>query len=348
MRNEAAVLRRVGEVGLEERPTPEPAGDQVLVEVRSVGVCGSDVHYYEHGRIGEHVVRAPLVLGHEASGVVVAAGPDADPGLVGTRVAMEPGVPCGRCRQCRSGAYNLCPKVAFFATPPVDGAFARYVCLPQDFVFPLPATLSDDAGALIEPLAVAVAAGRKAGIEPGDRVLVTGAGPIGILCAQVGLARGAAEVVVADINRVRLDRALELGASRVVDSGAERLEDAAAGVDVLLECTGVEPVVAAGIRAVGPGGRVVLVGMGAAEDAALPVSRIQSRELTVTGLFRYANCYPAAIALAESGRVDLEALIGARFPLEQAEQALTLGRTDPGVLKAVVRVGQPGPPAPAG
>lgn len=340
MRNEAAVLRQVGEVVMEERPAPEPERDQVLVEVRSVGVCGSDVHYYEHGRIGEHVVRGPLVLGHEASGVVVRTGPDADPALVGTRVAMEPGVPCGRCRFCRSGAYNLCPDVEFFATPPVDGAFARYVCLPAGFVYPLPATLSDDAGALIEPLAVAVAACRKAGVEPGNRVLVTGAGPIGILCAQVSVARGADEVIVADINKARLERAAEFGASRTVDSGSERLEDAAADVDVLLECTGVEPVVAAGIRSVAPGGRVICVGMGAGEDANLPIGRIQTRELWVTGLFRYANCYPAAIALAESGRVDLEGLVGARFPLEQAERALTIGHTDPTVLKAVVRVAQ--------
>lgn len=335
MKNRVAVLRRVGEIAIEERPMPEPEAGEVLVEVRSVGVCGSDVHYYEHGRIGSFVVEQPLVLGHEASGVVVAVGPGVAAERVGDRVAMEPGIPCGRCRSCRRGVYNLCPDVRFFATPPIDGAFSRYVTLPADLAHPIPDSLSDDAGALIEPLAVAVAAGRKAGIEPGDRVLVTGAGPIGVLCAQVARARGAADIVVADINDDRLAQARKLGADRTVNTREESL-GGVGEVDVLLECTGVEPVVADGIRAVGPAGRVVLVGMGAREDSTIPVATVQSRELVVTGVFRYANCYPAAIALAASGRVKLDDLVGARFGLEAAEQALRIGHTDPAVLKAVV------------
>lgn len=335
MENRVAVLRGVGDVAVEERPMPEPAQGDVLVEVRSVGVCGSDVHYYEHGRIGSYVVEAPLVLGHEASGVIVGVGVGVDPDRVGGRVAMEPGIPCGRCRSCRRGVYNLCPDVRFFATPPIDGAFARYVTLPADLAHPIPDRLSDDAGALIEPLAVGVAACRKAAVEPGDRVLVTGAGPIGVLCAQVAVARGAAEVVVADINAARLEQALRMGADRAVDTRTESLSSIGE-VDVLLECTGVEPVVADGIRAVGPAGRVILVGMGAREGSTLPVATLQTRELLVTGVFRYANCYPAAIALAAAGKVQLDALVGARFGLDRAEQALRIGHTDPSVLKAVV------------
>src|SRR4051794_40244862 len=148
---QVSVLRGVGEVDVEERPVPEPAADEVLVEVGSVGVCGSDVHYYEHGRIGTHVVRSPLVLGHEAGGVVTAVGADVTTVSVGQRVSIEPGVPCRTCAQCLAGRYNLCPEVRFFATPPFDGAFSQFVAMPAAFVYPVPDSVSDDAAGLIEP-----------------------------------------------------------------------------------------------------------------------------------------------------------------------------------------------------
>ena len=165
-----------GRIELEERPMPKPGPGQVLIEVRAVGVCGSDVHWFTEGRIGELSLSGPLVLGHEAAGVVRALGPGTGRLKVGQRVSMEPGVPCGRCRACRCGQYNLCPDVRFFATPPVDGTFARYVTHDEDFCYPLPDHLSDDAGALLEPLSVAVWSTWKARIAVGDRVLVTGAG----------------------------------------------------------------------------------------------------------------------------------------------------------------------------
>ena len=199
-----AVMVRLGEIEIEERPVPEPGPGQVLVEVSAVGVCGSDVHWFTEGRIGELVVDGPLVLGHEAAGVVRALGPGASRLSPGQRVALEPGVPCRRCRACRSGHYNLCPDIRFFATPPVDGAFARYVVHDEDFAHPLPDHVSDDAGALLEPLSVAIWATWKAGISVGDRVLVTGAGPIGLLVTAVAKAAGAVEVVVSDTQPARL------------------------------------------------------------------------------------------------------------------------------------------------
>ena len=200
--NLAAVLHGTGDLRIEDRPMPVPGPHEVVVEVRSVGVCGSDVHYYEHGRIGDHVVRAPMVLGHESSGVVV------DPGTsglaAGQRVAIEPGVPCGRCDQCRRGTYNLCPNVVFFATPPVDGSLARYVAVHAAFAHPVPDSLSDDAAALVEPLSVGLWANRRAGTGIGDRVLVTGAGPIGVLCALTARVAGAGWVGLADVHPARL------------------------------------------------------------------------------------------------------------------------------------------------
>jgi L-iditol 2-dehydrogenase len=329
----AAVLHAAGEIRIEERERPQPGPREVLVEITAVGVCGSDVHYYEHGRIGPFVVEAPLVLGHESAGRVVELGEGASKHAVGDRVTLEPGVPCGRCRECRAGRYNLCPDVVFFATPPIDGAFAEFVTIHEDFAFALPDSLSDEEGALMEPLSVGVWACQKAGVSAGDRVLVTGAGPIGQLAMQCALAFGATDVIVSDVNERRLALAERTGATRVVRAG-EPLEDLDA--DALIECSGHPAALAAGIAAVRPAGTAVVVGMGPEEDATVPLSLIQNREIWLTGTFRYANTYPTAIALVASGRVDPEAIITGRYGLGDAEAALRAGREDPANVKAMV------------
>ena len=330
----AAVLHAAGDLRIEERAAPSPGPREVLVEIALVGVCGSDVHYYEHGRVGTRVVRAPHVLGHEASGRVVALGEGATTHAAGDRVAIEPGVPCGRCRECRGGSYNLCRDVAFLGAPPTDGAFTRYVAIHEDFAFALPLEVSDAAGALIEPLAVGGWACRRAGVTAGDRVLVTGAGPIGLLAAQVARASGATEVTVTDVNERRLEMALRVGATRAVRPGS-----AVGEADALLECSGNAEALAAGLRALRPDGRAVVVGMGYGEETAVPLALLQGRELWLTGTFRYANAYPAAIALAASGRVDLEAIVTGRVPLEDVESALRAGREDPASVKVLVALG---------
>jgi L-iditol 2-dehydrogenase len=336
MQNRAAVLYGVHDLRIDEVPVPEPGPRQVLVEVNAVGVCGSDVHYYEHGRVGPYVVREPLILGHESGGTVVGRGPGATRHQVGQRVALEPGVPCGACRQCRAGRYNLCPEVRFFATPPVHGAFCNYVAIHEDFAFALPDQVSDDAGALIEPLSVGVWACRKAGLQGGEHVLVTGAGPIGLLAMQAALALGATRVTVADVNPHRLDLARRTGANRTIDLREQPLGEAGVEADVLLECSGHPAALAGGIRALRPAGAAVAVGMGPGEEAAIPLALLQNREITLTGTFRYANTYPTAIELVATGRVDVEAIVTGHFPLEQAEQALQASRQDARSVKAVV------------
>src|SRR2546428_10131197 len=176
----AAVLYAPHDLRIEQRPVPSPSRGEVLVRILSVGVCGSDVHYYEHGRIGDFVVESPLVLGHEPSGVVVAAGPGADRHEPGQRVSIEPGIPDFTCEYCRAGRYNLCPRMRFFGTPPIDGALCEYVGVHDELAYPVPDSLSDDAAALVEPLSVGVWACRKARVGPGSRVLVVVAGPIGL------------------------------------------------------------------------------------------------------------------------------------------------------------------------
>jgi L-iditol 2-dehydrogenase len=303
------------------------------VEIHSVGICGSDVHYYEHGRIGDHVVNSPMVLGHESSGVIVDAG---STGMqVGRRVAVEPGVPCGHCEQCRRGTYNLCPNVVFFATPPVDGSLARFVAAHEAYAHPVPDSMSDDAAALIEPLSVGLWANRRAGTGIGSRVLVTGAGPIGVLCALTARAAGASWVGIADVHPARLKAAESFPFDDVIDARND-VDYADFRPDVLLECSGAAPVVSTGIKALQPLGRAVLVGMGASAEQSLPVATIQNKELVVTGTFRYAHTYPDAISLVASGRIDLDALVGARLPLAESEAALKMGHTDPSVLKTMV------------
>jgi L-iditol 2-dehydrogenase len=331
-----SVLRGAGDLAVEERPAPVPGPYDVLVRVASVGVCGSDVHYFEHGRIGSYVVEAPLVLGHEASGEVVGLGDAVTRLSLGQRVSLEPGVPDFSCAQCLAGRYNLCTGMRFFATPPIDGAFAELVLSHEQFAHPVPDALDDDAAALLEPLSVGLWACHKGAVGAGSRVLVTGAGPVGLVAAQAALALGAASVVVTDVNPHRLALARELGATDTLDVSATRLSETGLDVDVLLECSGHPAATADAIRAVAPAGSVVLVGMGC-DEMALPVSRIQERELTVTGTFRYAHTWPAAIALAASGRVQLDRLVTGHYGLDQVREALTVGRTDVHAVKPVVR-----------
>lgn len=332
----AAVLRGPGDVVIEERPRPRPGPGQVLVRVLSVGVCGSDTHYYDHGRIGRFVVEAPLVLGHEASGEVVEVGPGGTAAVVGQRVSIEPGVPDLTCRQCLSGRYNLCPDMRFFATPPVDGAFAEYVAVHAAFAHPVPDGIGDDAAALLEPLSVGVWACRKGRVTAGSRVLITGAGPIGLVSVQTAIAFGATEVVVSDVNPARLALARELGATSVLDARETSVTALDRPPEVLLECSGHPPAIGEAISALDRAGRAVLVGMGGAEIP-LPLSVVQEREIELTGTFRYANTWPTAIALVASGRVDLDRLVTGTYRLEEAEQALTAARRDERSVKAVVR-----------
>ncbi|MBY6349503.1 NAD(P)-dependent alcohol dehydrogenase [Rhodococcoides corynebacterioides] len=330
----AAVLTEPGHLETQTRPVPAPSAGDVLIRVASVGVCGSDTHYYREGRIGDFVVESPLVLGHEASGVIVAVGDDVSPDRVGSRVSIEPQRPDPHSRETRSGRYNLCPHMEFYATPPVDGALCEYVTIGSEFAHDVPDSVSDDAAALFEPLSVAIATARKAGITGGSRVLVAGAGPVGLLTAQVARAFGATEIVVSDVSATRRDGATRYGATRVIDPAAESVHGL--DVDAFVDASGAPRAVRDGLRAVRPAGTVVLVGMGG-DEYPLPVSVIQNRELWVTGVFRYAHTWPTALDLVRTGRVDLDSMVTGHFDLDHVEDALNHDRTD-GSIKAVVTV----------
>ncbi len=315
----------------------DAAEHEVVVEVSAVGVCGSDVHYFEHGSLGPNVVQEPHVLGHEFSGRVVAVGARVT-SRIGERVAVEPGIPCRGCPQCQTGRYNLCPNLHFLGAPPFDGALRGHVAVDAEFAHELPDSVSDEAGALIEPLAVAVWSCRRAKLRGGERVLVTGAGPVGLLCAQVARARGADNVTLVDINLERLIAARRFGFEHVREAGCEL----GSSFDVLIECSGSAGAMEAGVSAIQPGGTVVVVGMAAEGRVSFGLEALQRRELTVVGSFRYAGCYPEAISMAAARTVDLEKLITGRFSLDQVPIALTAGRTDPAALKSIVRPSAPG------
>lgn len=331
-KNLSFILEGIKKVKFEERPIPEIIDPyDVLINVKYTGICGSDVHYWEHGAIGSFVVREPMVLGHESSGIVSKVGSGVTTLKVGDQVAMEPGVPCRRCEPCKSGKYHLCLHMAFAATPPYDGTLARYYRLPEDFCYKLPSNISLQEGALIEPLGVAVHAAKQGGIKPGDSVVVFGAGPVGLLCCATAKAFGASKVIVADIQQNRLDFAKKyLGVSTFLpgrvsaEENANRLKEEnglLAGVDVTLEASGAEPAVHAGIHALRTGGTYVQVGMGKSEMN-FPIMAVGSKELNFKGSFRYGSGdYKLAVELVATGRISVKEFITAEYKFEDAEQA---------------------------
>jgi L-iditol 2-dehydrogenase len=330
----AAVLHGPEDLRIESVPLPPLGPGDVLVAVDAVGVCGSDMHYFASGRNGGNVLKQPTVLGHEASGVVAAAGRDVQL-PIGTRVAIEPAIGCGDCPTCRSGRYNLCPTGTCFGSPPTDGTIAEHVVVPGRAVHRLPDEIGTELGALIEPLAVAVWAVRRAEVRFGHRVLVTGAGPIGILVAQVARAAGATDVVVTDVNDDRLAKAAALGATATVNTATSRLD--LPPMDRLVECSGHPGALWQGIEALGPGARATVVGQAPPSVDGLPLAYLQRWEIDLSTAFRYAHAFPAAIALAASGRVDLAGILTGRFPLDHTATALRAPGLDPCHLKVVIR-----------
>ncbi|WP_302104768.1 NAD(P)-dependent alcohol dehydrogenase [Polycladomyces zharkentensis] len=329
----AAVLKKPLEMELRELPVPKVSGDEVLVKVMAVGVCGSDVHYYEHGRIGRHVVEQPIILGHECAGIVVATGDRVSRVKVGDRVAIEPGVTCGTCAYCKEGRYNLCPDVSFLATPPVDGAFTQYIKHREDFLYPIPDGLSFEEAALIEPFSVGIHAARRAGLMPGSAVAIMGMGPVGLMAVVAAKAFGASLIIATDLLSNRLVAAEKLGATHTVNILEQQPEEAiraitgGEGVDVAFETAGHPKAIQSALASVRRGGKLAIVGLPPQDEIGLNVPMIADREVDIYGVFRYANVYPQAIRFLSSGIADVTPLITDRYPLEQTRDALERART---------------------
>lgn len=323
----AAVLTSDQTLTIQEREVPTPGPDEALVAIKHVGICGSDVHFYRDGHIGQVEVDYPFVLGHESAGRVVETGSNVT-GLESDQpVAIEPGVPCGRCSFCKRGQYELCPDVTFMGSPPDDGALMEYVCWNKDFIYPLPDGMSTRAGALCEPLSCGLHTTKQGEVGTGDAVLVTGSGPIGILSLVAAKAAGAATLVITGRHDEKLEVAAGLGADRTVnvryDDAMAAVEDQTdgRGVDVAIEAAGAESAIDTAMNSVRPGGTVVLYGMAGELKASYDVMRAIRDELTIRGAFRYANTYPTAISLVRDRGVDVEAIIDFVMPLADANAA---------------------------
>ncbi|RWE40160.1 MAG: NAD(P)-dependent alcohol dehydrogenase [Mesorhizobium sp.] len=311
----ALVLEKKGELSLREIALPLDVGpDDVKIAIHTVGVCGSDVHYYTHGAIGSYVVRAPMVLGHEAAGTIVEVGANVRSLKVGDRVCMEPGVPNLSSRATKLGIYNVDPDVTFWATPPVHGILAPYAVHPAAFTYRLPDNVSFAEGAMVEPFAIGMQAASRARIVPGDVAVVIGCGPIGIMIALAALAGGCSKVLISDFSAPKLKIAAQYAGIVPVNIGERSLVDAVAaatdnwGADIVFEASGSPKAFADLFDVVRPGGAVVLVGL-PVEPVALNVPAAISKEVRIETVFRYANIFDRALQLIASGKVDLKPLI---------------------------------------
>ena len=324
---EALVLEAKNRLSMRDIAIEEKMGPRdVKIALRTVGVCGSDIHYYTHGAIGPFVVRAPMILGHEASGVVLEVGAEVKHLKEGDRVCMEPGIPDPTSRASRLGMYNLDPSVRFWATPPVHGVTRPTVVHPADFTFKLPNNVGFGEGAMVEPLAVGMHAANKAAIRPGDIAVVIGAGTIGMVTILAALAGGCSTVVVTDIKQPRLERAARLGSVRAVNTNDQdalsvvRELTGGWGADIVFEASGSGNVAAQALDMLRPGGTLVYIGM-PLEPVAFDVVKAQAKEATVKTIFRYAHVYPRALALMGSGKIDLKPLITETYRFEKSVEA---------------------------
>ncbi|WP_405403121.1 NAD(P)-dependent alcohol dehydrogenase [Paracoccus sp. Ld10] len=314
------VLERKGQLALRDIALNQDLSPtDVRIAVHTVGICGSDVHFYTHGKIGPFVVEQPMVLGHEASGIVVEVGTQVTHLRPGDRVCMEPGIPDPTSRASKLGIYNVDPAVRFWATPPVHGCLTPHVVHPADYTYLLPDHVSLAQGAMVEPFAIGMQAAMRARIQPGDIGMVTGAGPIGMMTALAALAGGCAKVLVADLAQPKLDIIAAYPGIETVNirttPAAEAIASATGGwgADVVFECSGAAPAVLGLPALARPGGTVVLVGM-PVDPVPVDIVSLQARELRIETVFRYANVYDRAISLIAAGKVDLSPLISATIP----------------------------------
>jgi len=361
----ASFLYGIRDVRLVDCPIPEPGPGDVLLQVASVGVCGSDVHYYVEGRIGGQVITAPVIMGHEFSARVAQLGEGVQGLEIGQLVAVDPAIPCGRCECCQQGHPNLCPQVRFCGTPPVNGVFAEYTAMPAENCFPLPEGLTADQGALLEPLGVAIHSVNLSHIKPGDTAAVLGAGPIGLLTAAAVLAAGAREVYITEplaYRRAFAQEYLAAGAAAVAAAAtavaqAPQLavfdplnQDATGeigqltggrGVDIVFEAAGAPETPAQAADLVRPGGKMILAGIPAEDTLCMPASTVRRKGVTIKLVRRMKHTYPQAIRMVQSGQVALRPMVTHALPLDRVGEAMEMvANYQDGVIKAVVRPGE--------
>jgi L-idonate 5-dehydrogenase len=343
----AAVLHGANTMRVESFSQPELKPGMVLLRVRRAGICGSDLHYFEHGYCGAFVPTQPFILGHEFTAEVAAVGDGVDAVKAGAHVTVNPARACGFCEYCKSGRGNLCRKTIMLGsastTPPTDGAFADFVTVRADQCHALPASINDEIGVMLEPFAVALHAVKRAGVVSGKRVLVTGGGPVGLLAAMTAKTFGATPVAVSDVIATRRETASKFGADVTLDPTAKNLaeqvrEIAGDGFDVVFEASGAPPALRQAFDLVRPGGTIVQIGTLGTADIPLPANQLMVREINFIGSMRYGNVFDEAIRLVAAGRIDLRPLVSGVLPLAQAAEAMRLAADKNTALKVQIEI----------
>jgi len=331
----AIYLEKKGVLVEKDIRLPKPKDNQVLVKIKSVGICGSDVHYWEHGRIGKFVVNKPLILGHEAAGEITGMGKKVKGFEIGDKVVIEPGTPCWQCNYCKTGRYNMCPDIVFFATPPDDGALCEYVAHDSNMVYKIPDGLSTEAATLVEPLSVGVFAVRRVNVGLGDKVVIYGSGVIGLCCMIAAKEAGAGEVTVVDIRDDRLSLAKGMGADSVINISKDGT--AKSYYDVAFECSGVPASLTDASKSVKPGGRIGLIGLGSNSTQEAPIVDFIINEQNLISIFRYANSYPTALGIIAKNKELFDKLITHRYSPDEIEKAFKTARYEPSAIKVMVK-----------
>lgn len=332
----AIYLDKINTFSEKELAKPECGERQVLVRMKAVGVCGSDVHYWKNGRIGQFVVEEPLILGHECSGVITDVGEKVSKFAVGDRVVLEPGIPCMKCKHCLKGRYNLCQNIVFFATPPDDGVLVEEIAYDEDYVFKIPDEVTDyGLATMAEPLSVGLFATQRIKPALGEKAIIFGAGIIGITCLLAAKAAGCKDITVADIRDDRLACAKEMGADQVVNTMKDQIPDNT--FDFGYEATGADACYNLAVKCIKPGGRIAMIGMGP-EIQKVDMVDYVCKEITIVPSFRYSNTYPLVLDLLKDNQEKLKQLITHRVPfsLEGVEEAFHIASEDPSAVKVVV------------
>lgn len=341
----AAQMLGPGKIEMGEVPMPEPKDNEVLVNIKHVGVCGADLHFFKDGAIGAWVLDFPHVLGHEPAGIVAGFGKDVKGLKEGDAVSIEPGKTCGSCQYCKSGDYNLCPDVQFMSVPGVTGAFQDYVAWPSDKVFKLPEGVSTLEGALVEPLSVGFHGVNQSEINFGESAMVLGAGCIG-LCTMLALkARGITDLYISDILKLRMDKAAQLGAKQVLDASSDNVVEKVMeltsniGVDKVYECTGAANAVNQGIGLLANGGTLTLIGLFGEANIPTDLNGLIFKEGVFKSNFRYRHVYPIAIKALAAGIVPLKEIVSHKFKLEELGKALKFNNEHKDeVIKVVIEL----------
>ena len=342
MSNKTFYMDKLEHMIAKDAPMPEMGPDDVTIKMQSVGVCGSDLHYYSKGAVGDFIVDYPFVLGHEAAGIVTEVGANVKHLKKGDRVCMEPGIPCMKCEECLSGHYNLCKDVRFWATPPYDGCLSEYVVHPAAFTFKIPDNMSYTEGALVEPLAIGLHACNMGGVKLGQTVVILGSGCIGLVTLLAAKAYGATQIIVGDVIDKRLAKAAELGAI-TVNTTQEDLPKKVMeltegrGADVCIDCAGFSATVDACLSSAKPAGMVIIVGLGQDHVDGFNTGIMSTKELTVKSIFRYRNLYPTAINAIADGRINVGSIVSHRFKFDDTSEAfITCTKDIKNVVKGVI------------